>query len=191
MGIRKVTMEDNPTALPDLYGNLCQLRPLMVEHVSSNYVGWLNDPQINQYLESRFAEHTLESVRSFVSDIITNGSAWLYGIWVVSDSEPNGRHIGNIKLGTINYNHWTADIGFLIGDREYWGKGIASEAISLLVNFGFKRGFRKITAGAYENNFGSAKAMLNAGFEVEGVRRNQIVFNGERSGVTLFGIQCP
>ena len=39
------------------------------------------------------------------------------------------KHIGNIKLGPINWIHRYGDISLLIGDKDYWGKGIATEAI--------------------------------------------------------------
>jgi [ribosomal protein S5]-alanine N-acetyltransferase len=40
---------------------------LKPELVTQDYVSWLNDPEVNQYLESRFVTHTLESSRNFVA----------------------------------------------------------------------------------------------------------------------------
>ena len=36
------------------------LRRLTEEDVSDDYVNWMNDPEINQYLESRFNKQTIE-----------------------------------------------------------------------------------------------------------------------------------
>jgi [ribosomal protein S5]-alanine N-acetyltransferase len=173
------------TGLPELYGARCILRPLLVEHVTPQYVAWLNDPEVNRHLESRFVTQTLESVRAFVDGQRKSGSSLFYGIW-----GPNETHIGNIKLGPIDHYHLTSDLGFLIGDRDFWGKGIASEAITLIVKLGFDMGLQKITAGSYENNLGSAKALKNAGFLKEGFRANQVIFCDQRFGVDLFGIAC-
>jgi [ribosomal protein S5]-alanine N-acetyltransferase len=173
------------TALPDLYGKHCILRPLLVEHVTPHYVAWLNDPEVSRYLESRFVIQTLESVRDFVGSQRERGSSLFYGIWALNET-----HIGNIKLGPIDHNHLTSDLGFLIGDRDFWGKGIASEAITLIVKLGFDMGLQKITAGSYENNLGSAKALKNAGFTKEGFRANQVICGDRRFGIDLFGIVC-
>lgn len=169
--------------LPELRGSRCILRPLLVEHVSEHYVAWLNDPEVNRFLESRFALHSLDSVRAFVAYQRSSGCAIFYGIWSMNET-----HIGNIKFGPIDDHHLTSDLGFLIGNRNYWGKGIASEAISLMVNFGFDCGLEKITAGSYENNIGSTRALQKAGFLQEGFRVDQVVSNGKRIGVTLFGL---
>jgi [ribosomal protein S5]-alanine N-acetyltransferase len=175
--------------LPDLKGERCVLRPLRPEHVTPAYVSWLNDPEINRYLESRFTTHTLESTRDFVAAQWRGGNVFFYGIWVPQPGAAD-RHVGNIKLGPVDRTHLTADIGFLIGDREQWGKGIASEAIALLVGLGCQFGICKITAGAYENNPGSAKALTKAGFSLEGMRPNQVISGSERVGVSLFGMSC-
>jgi [ribosomal protein S5]-alanine N-acetyltransferase len=176
----------NPADLPVLHGKRCFLRPLLVEHVTPTYVSWLNDPEVSRYLESRFSNHTLETVRAFVHRTRNSGFDLFYGIWSLTEL-----HIGNIKLGPIDRNHHTADIGFLIGDRAHWGQGIASEAISLILTLGFKIGIKKITAGAYENNPASAKALKNAGMIEEGFRPSQVTYLDERFGINLFGLENP
>jgi [ribosomal protein S5]-alanine N-acetyltransferase len=173
-----------PIVPAQLAGGTCVLRPLLAEHVTHRYVAWLNDQEINRYLESRFETHTIDSVKAFVEDQHRNGLVLFYGIWIGRD-----QHIGNIKLGPVNHNHLTADVGFLIGERNYWGKGIASEAIALIVRYGFALGLKKITAGAYENNPGSIKALIRAGFQEEGVRRGQIEFESQRIGIVQLGIE--
>lgn len=179
-----------PAKVSELKGARCTLKPMLIDHVTPAYVDWLNDPEINRYLESRFAAQTMESVRAFVAAQAEDHSVHLFGIWVPAEHGDDDRHVGNIKLGPIHPYHKTADMGFLIGERSYWGQGIASEAIELIVKFGFALGVRKITAGAYENNLGSAKALLKAGFVEEGFRSSQVVFGDTRVGISLFGITC-
>ena len=89
----------------------------------------------------------------------------LLGI-VLRDS---GQHIGNIKLGGINLYHRRAQIGLLIGEKEQWGKGFASEAIETIVSYaGNSLGLHRIYNGCHANNPGSYRAFLKAGFEAEG-----------------------
>lgn len=176
-------------ALPEFAGTRCILRPLKTEDVSGNYVAWLNDSAINQFLESRFSHHTIESVREFVAAQLASGSNCFYGIWAPIDNS-DLEHVGNIKLGPIDRHHLSADLGFLVGERRCWGRGIASEAIKMMLALGESLGLRKITAGAYEDNHGSAKALVNAGFSEEGLRPSQLVYGGRRVGQRLFGYIC-
>lgn len=161
-------------------GNQIQLKILRIDDVSQAYVEWLNDPEINQFLET--SEQTLESVRSFVDAQYKSKESYLFGIF---DKET---HIGNIKIGPIN-KHNTASIGLLIGDKSYWGKGIASEAIGLCARFAFTElNLDKVHAGCYENNMGSYKAFTKNGFVEEGRLRKQIDFNGERIDSYVLGL---
>jgi len=41
-------------------------------------------------------------------------------------------HIGNIKLGPIDFIHKVSDVSYFIGEKEYWGKGIATLIIKIL-----------------------------------------------------------
>ena len=53
---------------------------LTTKYVGSEYVGWLNDPSINQYLESRFSLHTIESTMNIVSTFMGSKTDLLMGI---------------------------------------------------------------------------------------------------------------
>ena len=157
-------------------GTKTYLRPLEMDDVSKSYVGWLNDPEVNGFLESRFLKQTKTTVKKYVS-AIKKDKNYLFLAIVIKDG---GKHIGNIKLGPINKVHGFAEIGILIGDKSSWGKGYATEAIKLLVNHAFKNlGLRKLTAGCYETNVGSIKAFQKAGFLEEGRFKKHYAYNGK------------
>lgn len=140
------------------------LRSLTESDVSDVYVGWLNDPVVNQFLEVRFGTHTVTSTREFVVNVNASSDTLLLGIF----KRDSLQHIGNIKLGPINSHHLRADIGLMIGDRSEWGKGYASEAIAGIVRHAFfSIGLRKVCAGCYSANIGSLKAFEKVGFSVE------------------------
>src|SRR3989344_296586 len=161
-------MKTSPLEGKDIF-----LRPIISSDATNAYVGWLNDPEVNQYLESRFSTHSTESLRKYIEEIITNPNNHFFAI-VRRDSE---KHIGNIKLGPIDWNHKTGDIGLMIGDKSSWGKGYATEAIGLVTNYAFDElGLRKVTAGAYENNIGSIKAFLKQGFVEEGRKKKHFKY---------------
>lgn len=163
------------------------LRELTPGEVSDRYVAWLNDPQVNRYLESRFVCHTAESVRSFVAATADDDASRLFGMFL-----DGTRHIGNIKIGPINTQHRSADVGLIIGERSEWGRGYATEAIAQATRHGFDvLGLRKLNAGCYAGNVGSARAFEKAGWEREGLRRSQFVCDGQRVDEILLGIAAP
>ena len=143
------------------------LRDLGTEDVTPAYVNWMNDSEVVQYTESRFSKHTMESIKSFVLSCCKNPAVVLFGMF----SKESGTHIGNIKLGPINWYHGLADLALIIGSREFWGRGIASEAITLVSRYAFLEfHLNKITAGCYSTNKASGKAFLKSGFTIEAVR---------------------
>jgi RimJ/RimL family protein N-acetyltransferase len=154
--------------------------------VTQYYVSWLNDPEINQFLESRFTVHTIQTTRDFVETILASPNNLFLGI----RDRALGRHVGNIKLGPIDWHHETAEVGILIGDREAWGKGIASATISMATAIARSRlSLRKLTAGCYVSNVGSRRAFEKAGFVVEGIRKEQCLLNGKPEDVVLMGLR--
>lgn len=162
-------------------GSLFVLAP---EHVTDSYVCWLNDPEINRYLESRFVTHTAESTRAFVASVLASPNNLFLGIW----SQQLARHVGNIKLGPIDPHHETGDIGILIGDKAAWGKGLATAAIKAVCAIATTHlKLRKLTAGCYASNAGSRKAFEKAGFLVEGVRPAQFLLDGKAEDLVLMG----
>lgn len=171
----------NPITVPDQL----LLRCLNSNDIGHRYLAWVWDPAVTGQLEVRFTPpSSLNDLRAFVKKTNESEDTLLLGIFL---PEPS-RHIGNIKLGPINFWHRTADIGLLIGDRDEWGKGWATMAIKAVTDFAFKElGLYKVTASCYSSNKGSWHAFLNAGFKEEGRRDFQYQMGDERVDSILLG----
>jgi ribosomal-protein-alanine N-acetyltransferase len=162
-------------SIPNLETDSISLFVLRPEHVNERYVSWLNEKDVNQYLESRFQVHDIESVKRFVADCNSRSDTLLFGIRYKALGDI---HVGNIKIGPVDYHHRRAEIGILIGDRNVWGRGVATEAIKLVASFAFSHMLiKKLTAGCYGANLGSKRAFQKAGFYVEGIRERHFVLN--------------
>lgn len=174
-------MQLNPT--PRWNTERIELFMLRPEHVGPAYVGWLGDPEVNRYLESRFATHTEQSTREFVQGCLDDPQALFLGI---RSKLLDSRHVGNIKLAPIDARHGLAEIGILIGESLAWGRGIASDAISALAAIAEDQlSLRKLTAGCYASNVGSQKAFQRAGFEIEGERHDHFMLDGRPERLVL------
>jgi len=165
-------------------GSRIYLREVRDSDVNETYYRWMNDSEIIQHLESRFAPTSMESLLEYVKNFQENKD----NIFLAVVLNENHTHIGNIKIGPINWFHRLADIGIIIGEKNCWGSGYASEAISLLTDFAFNAlNLHKLTAGCYEQNVGSLKAFQKAGFEIEGVRKQHCFSNGNYVDAILLG----
>src|SRR4030042_654882 len=75
--------------------------------------------------------------------------------------------IGLVKQTDI-YKH-TAEVGYWIGE-PYWGMGIATESVNLIVDYGFNHlGLVKIYTGVFDFNRASQRVLEKAGFKLEGI----------------------
>lgn len=158
-----------------LHGQRIYLRLLAPDDVSSEYVAWMNNDEITQYLESRWSVHTLESIQAFVQAMCESPNDYLFGMFL----KDTHQHIGNIKIGNINPHHHYGDVGLIVGDKASWGKGIAAEAISLVTQYGFEElNLNKLTAGMYEHNMGSYKAFMKAGYKEVGRYEKHFFYQG-------------
>ncbi len=166
-------------------GERIYLREVRMSDVNQNYYTWLNSPETNQYLESRYVPQSLENISNYVKSRDGKIDEVFFAIcW-----KNNQKHIGNIKLGPVNWIHRRADIGLLIGDKEYRGRGVATEAIQLVVEYAFNiLNLHKITAGSHCTNIGSVKAFQKAGFVIEGERKKHSFINGKYVDTVLWGL---
>ena len=165
-----------------LKGNRITLKSLSVDDVAPRYVEWLNDSAVNQYLESRWVSHDVGSVRAFVKRSIEDANSLFLGIY--ENQVP--RHIGNIKM-EIDRHHALGRIGIL-GERDAWGKGYATEAIELLSEYAFTVcECHKLVASAYDVNLGSVGAFRKAGFVIEGRCESQYRCGDKWVGAVLMG----
>jgi len=149
-----------------IYTNRLVLEPFKEHHLSDRYVEWLNDPMVTEYSELRHRHHTIESCKSYYHSFI--GS--IHFFWAILLRSPKNFHIGNITAH-IDFPNLIADLGILIGEKNYWGNGFGLEAWQAVLSFLFKeKRIRKITAGTLATNSGMIQIMRRSGMKEDGLR---------------------
>lgn len=99
-----------------------------------------------------------------------------------------GQIIGIIGLSEVDQKHKRAVIGYWLG-RKHWGKGLAKEALRLMLKFGFRKlGLLRIHGQVMKPNSRSAKLLKKAGFVLEGKMRKHYIKKGKRMDVLVFGL---
>ena len=171
--------------LKTLAGSKLTLIPFREEHISAAYIDWLNNPEVNQFLEVRFVHQTYETVLAYVRSFYGDTEKYMWGIY------PNDTNtmIGTATLSELNRRHGRGIIGLMIGEKECWGKGYGTETIKLVTDYAFKQlNLHKVTAGAVANNHGSVRAFQKAGFDTEGRAKSHIFFDGKYYDAVWLGM---
>ena len=84
-----------------LRGNRIELSQVQIQDATDQYLSWLNDTEVNKFLETRWISQTLETVISHIKKVSASPTELLLKIVVVAE----GTHIGNIKIGPIDVNN--------------------------------------------------------------------------------------
>lgn len=152
------------------------LRALQKSDLNKEYVKWLNDRDVSKYLISTVFPSNMEQLVDFYKNISVSKNDVMFAI-IRQDTK---KHIGNIKLGNINWVHRHGYMGILIGDKNSWGKGFAQEATGLLLNYAFNQlNLNKVLLDVYANHAAAIKAYANVGFKEEGRLKNMLFSNGK------------
>lgn len=89
-----------------------------------------------------------------------------------------GRHIGNCMVYDINERRGSAELGIMIGDREYWSKGYGSDTVDMLLEHLFTTtSMRRVYLHTLTWNHRAQRAFEKSGFRpVRDVRRREYNF---------------
>jgi len=162
--------------IPFIDGTQIFLRNLVQRDINEEYLGWLNNPRVTRYLESGIFPYTMLELEQFFQQLSHSRDQILLAIV----EKENDTHIGNVKLGPINWIHRKATFGILIGNERYWGKGMGSEATRLMVDYGFYRlNLRRVELGVYAEHEQAVRSYQNVGFQIEGRFRETSFHEGE------------
>ncbi len=151
------------------------LEKLSINHLSEDYVQWMNDETVVQYLESG-GNYNLDLLREFLSEVEMSD---IY-FWAIKEKTSH-KHIGNIKIDPINYKHGWGEYGILLGDKSFWGKGVGFEISQAVIHFCFNGilKLRKINLGVRAENKPAIKLYSKLGFETEGIyKKHAVTCNG-------------
>ena len=150
---------------------------------SQRQVDWLRDKDVIAFSEQRHREHTLGSQLRYIQSFI--GKSCIWSIHAVTDN----RHIGNITA-TVDEPNGVADIGILLGEKDFWGHGYGSEAWLAVSNWLIDKDcgkMRKLEAGCAAVNVAMKKIIEKSKFQFEGERKNHFIIEGSPYGAVFYG----
>jgi|TARA_B100001964_G_scaffold69877_1_gene79237 RimJ/RimL family protein N-acetyltransferase len=167
-------------------GDLIYLRPVNEDDLSGNYMKWLNDKEVTRFMAFGNSPITLERMKDYLNKL-RNDNNLLLAVIIADDDQ----YVGNIRIGPIDEYNKRSDIGIMVGDRSVWGKGIASSAMRLALDYSFHvLDLSKITLGVISGNVKAIKLFESLGFAREGCLRSHSLCNGVYQDVLLYGLMA-
>ena len=161
------------------------LRELRKLDLEGSWFKWFNDKKITQYQDKRTFPNTIEKQSDYYEYISTSKTDIVFAIIEKS----NDKHIGNIGIHNIDYIHRRCEIGIIIGEIDYQGKGIAKLCINQVKNYIFDTlNLRRITVFIMHENIASIKSFESCGFAKEGTMKEYFFKNGDYLDNNIFGL---
>ncbi|HXH31812.1 MAG TPA: GNAT family protein [Bacteriovoracaceae bacterium] len=149
------------------------------------FVNWIFDKEVIRYSMTKFHRITsTEQVMEWFSLTLNDSHSFQVGIVDTNTHELIG-YAGIAGLNEIDHN---GEYFIFIGNKDYWGKGIASSVTSKIIEHGFLNlKLHRIFLTASSKNLGAIKAYERAGFRHEGKMREAFYRYSEFSDKVIMG----
>ncbi len=156
-----------------LVGKKCYLSPLAEDEIKT-YYRWVNDREITDTLLIT-PPKTLSSEEEWVRQAKDRKNSVIFNVMADDD-----KLVGNVGLEDICPVDRNAEFGILIGEKEYWGRGIGTEATKLALIYGFYYlNLHSIFLEVYSFNKRAIKTYENVGFVHDGKLRDATFYHGK------------
>ncbi len=146
------------------------LRRFTASDIEGRYQKWLSDYEVTKHLNVAFKNKSNAALREFVQSVQSSANRLFYMIVI----RETGESIGTASL-EIDPIHRLGNYGYMIGERQWWGKSIAIEAQVALFDLAFDHlGVTRFYGGARMGNIASQFNLKRLGFRKEGVFRKHV-----------------
>ncbi len=163
-----------------------RLRALQGEDLD-NCARWFSDVEVQRTLQV-YAPQSREGEQQWLEGAMTGkGGDYVFAIEAIDGPAPV--HIGNCDAHKPDWRNASCEIGIVIGEKSYWGKGYGPAAFALLLEFCFgELNLHRVYLRVYDFNQRGIKAYQKLGFKEEGRLREAFYREGEYHDVIFMGI---
>ena len=170
-------------------GNSVYLEKFALQHLENqSYYNWLCDIEVVKYIGRKelIDGISYKSAVKYVKEIWLDNNTLFFAIHDKNSKD----FIGTAKLNFFDktgMKSGIADVGIMIGERSFWGRGIGTDTVKTLSQYAFSTlNARKLTAGGISSNFGIVKAFKKAGYTEEGFLKHHFYIDGKYHDQILF-----
>lgn len=145
---------------------------------------WRNTKGIYEF-NTQFTLLNMKNQKNWFKQINEKNSNRIMFIATNKKNQP----IGVCGLVHVNKIDRYADAAIILGEQKLHGKGLGSEILQLLIQYGFRKlGLRRIGAEIFEYNQISVKLFEKLGFKREAIMRETLWRNGQWWNVHIFSL---
>lgn len=161
---------------------------IMIENLTTNHLKdfyrWIsNKPAVEYSLSAFLPERDEVWVKQYLTKILDDTTCWNQAIVV------DGIAIGYCGLSNISLQNRSAEYFILIGDDDYWNKGIGTQAGIQVLKYGFDTlQLHRIWLTVSECNHGAIRSYVKLGFKLEGKMREACQRRDEYHHKIVMGI---
>ena len=167
-----------------LDGKLVRLRALEPEDAERAY-RWINDREVTQFLMARYP-YSLASEKDWAAQAAKTND---FGEVRFAIETKDGVHIGVCGLHRGRPEDRLADLGIMIGEKEYWSQGYGTDAMLTVLRFAFyQMNLNKVSLGVFEINPRARAVYEKCGFVEEGRGREEYYQDGRYVDVIRMGV---
>ena len=157
--------------LPTLLTERLILRPARMSDAQDIY-DYSRDPEVARHVLWE-AHRSIHQTRAYVRYLLRQYRNAAPGSFVIVLRD-TGKVVGTIGFMWAQTENRSAEVGYSLS-REYWNRGLMSEALTAVLDFGFTRlNLNRIEAQHECDNPASGHVMKNAGMRLEGTLRERI-----------------
>lgn len=161
------------------------LKPLSFDELDTNYINWLNDADTCKYNSHGDAVYTRKMAEEFIKNTQKSKNCEVWAVYLKS----HNHHIGNISLQNIDFKNRQAEIAYLFGEKQYWGRGYATEASKILIKRAFEDlKLHRLYFGTHIDNIAMQKVGEKLGFQKEGLLKDAQYKNGKYNDIVCYGL---
>lgn len=129
--------------------------------------------------------YTEKDAADYISQMLAADENDVFAFAITSENKVIGS-IGVFRQE--NVHRQTAELGYYIGE-DYWGKGIAAEAVKQICRYVFEKSdIVRIYAEPFAYNAASCRVLEKAGFQYEGTLRSNAVKNGKVTDMKMYSL---
>ena len=156
-------------------GERVVLREKQVTDIADDYQ-WRTDPELAELDATRPLQMSFSDFERYSIEELNYPATRSKRLAV--DTLCGGAHIGNVMFYDIDLRTGEAELGIMIGDKEYWSQGYGTETVGLLLDHMFQEyPFNRVYLHTLSWNHRAQKSFHKSGFrEVKPVRRGRLDF---------------
>jgi RimJ/RimL family protein N-acetyltransferase len=149
---------------------------------------WNHDPEVMRWMDASYAQ-SLARVRTWLEERPRNAYGdVLFGVDAPADPAApaaDWRLIGLVRLSGAQPETGCAELDIYLGEKEYWGKGYATDVMRTVCRYGFESmRLHKVTLTVVTENEAALRVYRRVGFVEEGRLRE--VFRREGRWLDMY-----